>query len=245
MHTKNSRIWVLAALFGGVIGLSACLKNKEYEPQRQPYFAVVINGATAPATVDVFNNGVKLNSDGPYKSGSSSFYFERQAGMHNFSFRDSKGVGLDSTLRQYDSLQYYTILTYNTGTTFKTTSTRENFSELSNSQVNYRFINLSNLSDSEPVDLYFNNKKVDSNRTFSPYAPWVTIPTPTSYVEYKVKLKGTDSVLAVGYARGSDSNKQIQLYRGNVYTFYLSGDKNATTAPTKLKVSYIPHTIEQ
>ncbi|CAL1517308.1 DUF4397 domain-containing protein [Chitinophaga sp. MM2321] len=240
MLTKKNRVWAIAALFGGVIGFSACLKDKTTTPQRMTYLAAIINGATEPAGVNIYNNNVVMNSD-LYKTGQSA-PFTDYPGLHTYSFRNAQGLGLDSVSGQYDSLNYYTMITYNDGGAFRVSSRKEDFSSLSNSKVNYRFLNLS--PNSGPIDLYIDSKKIDSNRVFGVNAAWNSVDPYNNSVTYVAKFAGTDSTIAVGTARSSSSSTSVAFLGGRVYTIYLSGMKDST-GDKKLKLYYLSHTSSE
>ncbi|HVI44367.1 MAG TPA: DUF4397 domain-containing protein [Chitinophaga sp.] len=235
MLTKKNRVWAIAALFGGILGLSACLKSGDNIIPRPPFYVAFINAATTPSSMDIFQDNKKLNNTAPFPMGAGSVLPVPVAGTYAFSFRNINGVGLDSVTRQFDSLQAYTIITYNQGGgTFRSLLQKEDLSNTSNQKINFRFLNLS--TNTPAVDLYFNDVKVDSNRTYGFSASWININPALDAYTYKVKLAGTDSVIA----RGGDGTP-AQLSTMDVYTFFLTGLAGSTDNATKLKISYTRH----
>ncbi|MBC9931927.1 DUF4397 domain-containing protein [Chitinophaga qingshengii] len=238
MQIKKNRVWAMAALLGGVIGLSSCLKQNDPGPQRMNYTGAIINGAYLPSNVDIFNNGGKMNS-GAYKTGNSAPFLDLP-GLKTFSFRQLNGVGLDSVTQQLDSLKYYTIITYNDGTKkFTSRLFQEDFSSLSQSKVNFRFINLS--PNAGAVDLYINNKKVAENQPFSVNASWQSVDPFSNSVEYYVTVAGETAQLVKGTSRQSSGSTQVAFQPGYAYTIYLAGAKDST-GDNKLQLYYLSHT---
>ncbi|NSL91069.1 DUF4397 domain-containing protein [Chitinophaga solisilvae] len=238
MLTKKNRVWAIAALLGGVIGFSACLKQKDYGPPRIPYTAAIINAAWNPSSLDIFKNGSKMNSN-PYQMSASS-PFQDYSGKYTFSFRTTKGIGLDSVSRQFDSTKFYTMIGYNDlSGAFAVRYQQEDFSQLSNAKVNVRFLNLS--TNVGAVDLYINKKKVASSVTFSPVNDWLSLAPYNNMVDYHVTFAGKDSIIAKGTSRVSSSDTEVMFNTGYAYTIYLSGRKDST-GDNKLKLYYLSHT---
>ncbi|WP_212005856.1 DUF4397 domain-containing protein [Chitinophaga sp. HK235] len=238
MLIKKNRIWAVAALLGGVIGFSSCLKQNDVTPPRMNYTAAIINGAYLPSSLDIFNNNGKMNT-GPYKTGSSA-PFQDQPGVHTFSFRRTNGIGLDSVTQQFDSTKFYTIITYNDAAkNFVARYQEESFAGLSNSKVNFRFLNLS--PNVGPVDLYINKKKVASNQAFAPSAPWNADDPYSGMVEYYVTLPGETTPLVKGTSRQDAGATQVPFQAGYAYTIYLAGAKDST-GDNKLQLYYLSHT---
>lgn len=238
MLIKKNRVWAIAALLGGVIGFSSCLKQSDPTPQRMNYTGAIINGAYLPSSLDIFNNGAKMNTSA-YKTSASAPFLDLP-GIHTFSFRNLNGTGLDSVTQQFDSLRYYTIITYNDNAKkFVSQLIREDFSSLSTSKVNFRFLNLS--PNAGPVDLYINNKKVVENQPFQINAPWNAAEPFNSTVEYYVTPTGSTTQLVKGTSRQSAGATQVPFQPGYAYTIYLSGAKDST-GDNKLQLYYLSHT---
>nr|WP_295874495.1 DUF4397 domain-containing protein [uncultured Chitinophaga sp.] len=238
MLIKKNRVWAVAALLGGVIGFSSCLKQSDPTPQRMNYTGAIINGAYLPSSLDIFNNGAKMNN-GAYKTAASAPFLDLP-GVHTFSFRNLNGTGLDSVTQQFDSLKYYTIITYNDNTKkFVSQLIREDFSSLSTSKVNFRFLNLS--PNAGPVDLYINSKKVLENQPFSISRPWNSVDPYNSTVEYYVTLPGSTTPLVKGTSRQTAGSTNVPFQPGYAYTIYLAGAKDST-GDNKLQLYYLSHT---
>ncbi|MGN7821186.1 DUF4397 domain-containing protein [Chitinophaga sp. 22536] len=239
MLIKKNRVWAIAALLGGVIGFSSCLKQSDPTPQRMNYTGAIINGAWLPSSLDIFNNGTKMNTSAAYKTAASAPFLDLP-GVHTFSFRNLNGTGLDSVTQQFDSLRYYTIITYNDGSQkFVAQRLTEDFSLLSNAKVNFRFLNLS--PNAGPVDLYINAKKVLENQPFQINAAWNSADPFNNSVEYYVTLPGSTTPLVKGTSRVTAGSTQVQFQPGYAYTIYLAGAKDST-GDNKLQLYYLSHT---
>jgi hypothetical protein len=201
------------------------------------FTGAIINGAYLPSSLDIFNNGAKMNTNA-YKTGASA-PFPDVPGIHTYSFRNLNGTGLDSVTQQFDSLRYYTIVTYNDNTKkFVSQLIREDFSSFSQSKVNFRFLNLS--PNAGPVDLYINNKKVLDNQPFSVNNSWNAVDPYNSTVEYYVTLPGSTTPLVKGTSRQTSGSTQVPFQPGYAYTIYLSGAKDST-GDNKLQLYYLSH----
>lgn len=234
MLTKKNRVWAVVALVAGITGLSACLKsNDNIQPQRPAAYFTFINAVTTPTDLDVYDNGQKINSNA-WGIGSGST-FSNTPGAHTYKFTTAGAKdSLTSATQLYDSLHFYTVITYNMGNSVRLYSTRENFTSLSQEKINFRFLNLS--ENTPAVDLYFDNTKVDSNKTyvFGSGFDFTYDQTLTSQVsEVKVTFAKKDSVIA-------KTSINSNLLRGGVYTFYLAGRKDSTGV-RKLVVGGVMH----
>lgn len=238
MRIKKNRGWAIAALLGAVTAFSACLKSNDNVPPSRPnYYAAIINGAYIPSSMDIFKNSSQKMNSAAYKTGASA-PFADIPGTYTFSFRQLNGIGLDSVARQFDSLQYYTMITYNAGTQFRVNWQREDFSTLSNSKVNFRFLNLS--PNAGPVDLYIDKKKVVENQPFSLSSPWQQADPYNSNVEYYVTRPGETTALVTGTSRVSQGTTQVPFQPAQAYTIYLAGAKDST-GDNKLQLYYVNH----
>ncbi|MBC9915268.1 DUF4397 domain-containing protein [Chitinophaga varians] len=237
MLIKKNRVWAIAALLGGVIGFSSCLKQSDPTPQRMTYTGAIINGAWLPSSLDIFNNGAKMNSSA-YKTAASA-PFQDLPGIHTFSFRNLNGSGLDSVTRQFDSTKYYTIVTYNdVNKNFVSQLIPEDFRSFPSDKVNFRFLNLS--PNAGPVDLYIDNKKVLENQPFQVNGAWNVAAPYNSTVEYYVTLTGQTAILAKGTSRQSAGATNVPFQAGYAYTIYLAGAKDST-GDNKLQLYYLSH----
>jgi len=236
MRTKKYRLWAIAALVVTVTGFTACLKSDPAQPQRPQAYFWFIGAYSTSLTLDVFDNGTKLNSTAlafdfvaPYST---------VGGPHVFTFKKN---GADSTIAEntnlYDSLQSYTLVLHGDATTgARLTRITDDYSATSTSKVNYRFYNLS--PSVGPVDLFINDTKLTSNVNYAGqggfYSAFTTTDaTGSGNVSIKVKAAGKDSVIA--------QKDNVPLSVGYPYTIYLKGEKNAPTDARKLSVGIIQH----
>jgi len=215
--------WSLAMSAVSVV-LIGCLKSDDPAPPATPrtYISVMHLAPTAPS-VDVFFDNVKV-SNVPFDPGvTTPAYSQVDRGAYSIKF---KKTGTDSLVAEvpqlpYDSLTYYTLFLYNVSANGAANALRitDDFSEFqaNRSKLYYRFFHGS--PNTGPVDLYFDNVKVDSTRR---PADNVINPTLNSFkginsgiIALKVKLAGTDSVIA--------SIDHATLQTGNAYTIYLKG----------------------
>ena len=229
---KSNRIWAVAALFLMVTGFTACLKSDTTTPSRPVAAFALIQGITASATVDFYDNSTIVTKD--LKLGFGGISYKAYGGVHVFELRKSGGTtAIASTTNVYDSLAYYTLISYGDSTSPVLRSFKDDFSTASNSALNYRFFNLSPYSG--PVDLYLNSTKIDSNVNYVATAGLPTTFKANTSITYvnsiTVKKAGKDSVIV--------TNSSLSMSTGNVYTIYFTGINNGTgnLAP---KVNIIP-----
>jgi hypothetical protein len=198
-------------------------------------FVSVMNLAPYAPTVDVYLNDTLVSPPGGIPAGAySTQYSQLRPNIYDVKF---KKAGTDSLLDEipaspFDTANYYTLVLYNTqpgGGMVHAIRIHDDFSMVSPASANYRFLNLS--PDAPRVDLYLDSTIIQSGRTpadntanaslsiFQPIAP--------SIYNLRIKLSGTDSVLA--------SLNAVPLTAGNVYTIFLSG-KDQTSNSLSLNV---------
>lgn len=222
MLTKKNRVWAIAAVVVAVAGFSACLKTPDPGPPQRPVASVVVlNASTYGAGFDLYDNGVKLGegknalefgftgAHGPYR------------GTHVFTF---KKFGADSTIGttniMLDSLSYYSLIAYGQSPV-KVLAFNDDVSNVKDNKVYYRVFHMS--PNAGPVDIYIDNKKIDSNRVYEDRFPrGFTALDLNSASELIVKEAGKDAVLA----KTSNSSLKIPLSQGGVYTIYIAGLKD-------------------
>jgi len=221
MRTKKYRLWA-AALAVTVTGFTACLKSDDPEPQRPQAAYLFLNASTYSAGVDIFHNSAKLTNNGAFKFGAIDDYYTYR-GTQEFVF---KAGGKDSTVgsivAQFDSLKYYTMVIY--GEEPQVRVLENDFSNASNTKINYRFYQLS--PNSGAVDLYIDGKKVDSMRTYDGgnlRTGFLQLdPNTVATSRLTVKAAGTDSVLA------ENTSPFSPLQTAGVFTIYYAGLKGTT-----------------
>jgi hypothetical protein len=228
MLTKKNRVWAMAAVVVAMAGLSACLKNPVQGPPPRPQAGYMFyNASSSTNPLDLFADGEKLN---PSKVTTLGFqaYFTGVGGMHEFSF---KKAGADSVVakvsQQYDSLNYYTTIVYGENPLKAVSVISSGLTDLSQDKVNFRFYHLS--PNAGPVDLYIDNVKIDSNKTYmgdmaaagglrTSFSS-ISINTASSLI---VKAAGTNDILV----KTDRSNYNLEILQGRVYTFVLAGLKD-------------------
>lgn len=232
MGTKKNRLWAALALVA-VTGFTACLKNDDNTPQRPRALFWFTGGFTGPQTYDIFDNNVKLNTQGamPY---AFLQYYQAVGGTHKFTIKKS---GSDSVIAEsvnvYDSLNSYQLILHGENSP-TLTSFRDDFTGLSQSQPNIRFIHLAPTID--PVDFFINEKKIYSSAAYVGMGGFNTSFTSTEVsgpVTIKVKAVGKDSTIA-------QYNENVSLSPGGAYTFFLRGI-NGNTGDRKPAISGIEH----
>jgi hypothetical protein len=224
MTTKQTRVWAIAALVTVVTGLSACLKSDNVTPQRDRAAVSIINGIVSSADLDFYDQSTKVNTN-PLNIGFIYGGYLIYGGIRTFSFKKA-GTTTDfaAVTTMYDSLNYYTLVAYGDSTAPHMVSIKENFDAAKPEAVNIRFFHLS--PDAGPVDVYLDNVKVDSNRTYTGDTGLKTAFTPLTKSIYtnniKIKAAGTSTVLA------ENSSPNYSFSSGKVYTITLIGSKNFT-----------------
>ncbi len=205
--------------------LSSCLKSVD-PPQQEPakaYISIMHLAPTAPS-LDVFFDTKKVSSSAFAPGNVTVAYNAVDKGAYSIIF---KKAGADSvvtavTPSQYDSLNFYTLFIHNVQTNGPVAAVRirDDFSNLTNNKPYYRFFHAS--PDTDAVDLYIDNAKVESNRIHadnvfsSTYNSFLA--TTSGYHNVQVKLTATGTVIA--------SADNVDLVPGNAYTFYLRGLSN-------------------
>lgn len=211
-----------------LLGLSSCLKSVD-PPEQAParaYISIMHLAPTAPS-LDVFFDAKKVSSS-PFAPGNVTVAYNAvDKGTFSIVFKkaSSDSVVASVPAAQYDSLNFYTLFMYNTQVNGAVQAVRikDDFSNLTSAKPYYRFFHAS--PDTDAVDLYIDNTKVESNRiqadnTFSgSYNNFAA--TTSGFHNIQVKLAGTDTVIA--------SLDNVDLTPGNAYTIYLRGLTNSTT----------------
>jgi len=222
MLTKKNRVWAMAAVVVAVTGFSACLKTPDPGPPARPVASVVVlNASTFGAGFDLYDNGEKVNEAKTVLELGFTSPYRAFRGAHVFTF---KKAGADSTVGttniMLDSLSYYSVLAYGQSPV-KVISLTEDVSNVKDNKVYYRFFHLS--PNTGPVDVYVDNKKIDSNRVYEDRFPrGFTALELNSASEVIVKEAGKDVVLT----RASNSTLKVPLSQGRVYTIYIAGLKD-------------------
>jgi hypothetical protein len=224
MTTKKTRVWAIAALVTVVTGLSACLKSDNVTPQRDRAAVAIINGIVSGADLDFYDNTTKVNQSA-LSIGFAYVGYPIFAGIRTFSFK-KVGTTTDyaAVTAMYDSLNYYTLVAYGDSTAPQMRSIKDDFTGAKETAVNIRFFHLS--PNAGPVDVYIDNVKVDSNRTYVGDSGFRTAFSPLTKSVFtnniKIKVAGKDSVLT------ENTSPSASFSSGRVYTITLIGSKGAT-----------------
>ncbi len=224
MTTKKTRVWAIAALVTAVTGLSACLKTDNVTPQRDRAAVAIVNGILSSSDLDFYDNTTKVNQS-PLTIGFAFIGYPIFAGVRTFSFKKvGATVDFAATTARYDSLNYYTLVAYGDSTAPEMTTIKDDFSAAKETAVNIRFFHLS--PDAGPVDVYIDDVKVDSNRTYVGQSGFRTAFNPLTKSVYtnniKIKAAGTSTVLT------ENSSPNASFSSGRVYTITLIGSKDFT-----------------
>ncbi|PSL32107.1 DUF4397 domain-containing protein [Chitinophaga ginsengisoli] len=224
MTTKKTRVWAIAALVTVVTSFSACLKSDNVTPQRDRAAVAIINGILTNGDLDFYDNSTKVNSNA-LSIGFTYIGYPIYGGVRTFSFKKA-GQTTDyvAVTNLYDSLTYNTVVAYGDSTAPQMRSIKDDFTGAKETAVNIRFFHLS--PSAGPVDLYIDDVKVDSNRTYVGTSGFRTAFTPLSKPVYtnniKIKAAGTSTVLV------ENSSPSASFSNGRVYTITLIGSKDYT-----------------
>lgn len=235
MVTSN-RIWAVAALLAMVTGFTACLKTEDAKPSRPVAAFTLIQGIPTAARLDFYDNSVKEADT--VKVGFAGYNHQAYRGLHLFELKrsgTSTTVVSTNPTTEYDSLNYYTLVAYGDSTNPAFRVIKDDFTGLTNSALNIRFLHLA--PSIAAVDVYLGTTKVDSNRVYeggSMRASFTGITKISGANSITIKKAGTDSVYA------TSSSSTMNLSTGNVYTIFLTGVKGDSSAILKPKVGYIP-----
>lgn len=225
----------------GVLGsflalvLAGCTKTGTTNTSTPVTYVSVMNMAAYAPVADVYLNGSLASQSGGIAPGKYSLqYGPLQPGTYSVQFKKS---GADSLMAQlpasiYDTSSFYTLLLYNNAGGGPALAARisDDFSMTTATSANYRFFNLS--PDASLVDLYLNNTLTLSYRSTADNIQDPSLngflQLPSSNYNIKVKVAGTDSVLA---------NTDVTLGQGGVYTFFLAG-KSGNLSINVLQAAY-------
>jgi hypothetical protein len=232
MATKTNRLWAIAALVVIGTGFTACLKSVDTTPSRPVAAFAAINGIVSSVAVDFYDNGTKATS-AAMSMGFGGINYQAYGGVHKFDFMKTttSTVWATSTL-VYDSLQYYTLVTYGDSSAAYLKPIRDDFTGISSTNVNIRFFNLS--PNSNAVDLYVADTKVDSNLTYVGNTSVSTLFKSLSGISSASTIK----VTAAGSTTALATFTSATMRGGYAYTIFLAGMKDSV-GPLKPVVGYV------
>jgi hypothetical protein len=209
------------------IVFTGCLKSVD-PPKAEPakaYVSIMYLAPTGPA-LDVYFDSKRVSNTSFAPGNVTVAYNAVDRGTFSVVFKkaSSDSVVASVTPALYDSLNFYTIFLHNVQANGPVSAVRikDDFTVLTPGTAYIRFFHAS--PDTDPVDFYIDNMKVESGRAqadnipsgnynnFSSLAPGVHT--------FQVKEAGTDNVLA--------TLNHTDLLAGNAYTFYLRGLKDGT-----------------
>lgn len=231
MVTMKNRIWAMLALVVAITGLSSCLKNNT-TPQKPYTTLVFFGGAPVAYAADILVNNTKAASNLKYTTAGG---INVDPGSLKVDFKKEGGDSLlATTTGSYDTLGYYTHILYGQAPLeVYTIDERLPFSELSTEKSNIRFFNLS--PDIGDVDLYINDTKISSNRTYRDFLGGIYddfMPVDANTVTIRVKAAGADTEIAV--------KTDVQLAKGYPHTICLTG-LSGETGDFKPNISVLNH----
>ncbi|MCF6404768.1 DUF4397 domain-containing protein [Chitinophaga filiformis] len=224
MTTKKTRVWAMAALVTVVTSFSACLKSDNVTPQRDRAAVAIINGILTSGDLDFYDNSTKVNN-GALSIGFTFIGYPIYGGIRTFAFKKAgQTTDYAAVTSLYDSLTYNTVVAYGDSAAPQMRSIKDDFTGATQTAVNIRFFHLSPTTGA--VDLYIDDVKVDSNRTYVGTSGFRTAFTPLTKGVFtnniKIKEAGTNTVLV------ENSSPSNSFSSGSVYTIYLIGSKNYT-----------------
>lgn len=224
MTTTKTRVWAIAALVTMVTALSACLKSDNVTPQRDRAAVAIINGILSGSDLDFYDNSTKVNQ-GALAIGFTYIGYPIYGGIHTFAFKKTGTTADYATVTSlYDSLTYNTVVAFGDSTAPQMRSFRDDFTGAKETAVNIRFFHLSPTVGA--VDVYIDNVKVDSNRTYVGTSGFRTAFTPLTKSVYtnkiEIKAAGTSTVLV------ENSSPSATFSSGRVYTIVMMGAKEFT-----------------
>lgn len=200
--------------------LSGCLKDASSSSTSPKSYLSVMHLAPRSPAVDIYFN-TSLASTVALNSGTvTSAYTAIDPAAFSVTFKKS---GSDSVVAKvdydiYDTLRYYTLLLYNYNDSLTgALRIQDDYSVLTTDKAAFRFFHMS--PGIGPVDLYFDNTLIQSNRQFtdnvtnSYYNQFLSVSPNT--VNVYVKKSGSDSVIAQATS--------VYLAQANAYTIYLKG----------------------
>jgi hypothetical protein len=230
--TKSYRFWVYFAILGSsIFGISGgCSKvstpNNSTANAALSYLTVM-NLATYGTAAQIYLNNVGYTQIFPTGSFNTS-YISYPSGSYTVEFKsansDSVLASLPST--PFDSLGFYTIILYNDSSKGPENIAKitDNFSVVNptSDSAYYRFFNMA--TDLPAMDLYINNVKVQSSRTFADNVTNSSLnnfqTTPSGYCTFVFKQSGTNTVIGSNSLYGT-------LLPGNAYTILMTEDSSA------------------
>ncbi|MBW8684884.1 DUF4397 domain-containing protein [Chitinophaga rhizophila] len=224
MTITKIRVWAMLALVIVATAFTSCLKTDNPTPQRPQAGFGVINAILTNRQMDFYDQGQKVNTN-PINTSSLLVPYVVYGGVHIFAFKAvGQATDLATTTYRVDSMTYNTIIAWGDSTQTYMRAVKDDFTSAKDDKVNFRFFHLS--PNIPAVDLYLDNQKVDSNRTYVGGGNFdFTFKQPKNSIysnNIKVKLAGTDSVLV-------ENTSPAQTFQPNrVYTIVLSGDKSFT-----------------
>lgn len=216
--------------------LSGCLKDVQNTPATPKTYISVMHLAPRAPSVDIFFNDQKASTAAFAPNTVSSYYSALEPQLFGVTI---KKTGSDSVVAAiapdiYDSLKYYTLLIYNTDSTHAAAvKIQDDFSGLNQDKAFYRFFHMS--PDIGPVDLYFDNNKIELGRQYADNTPsyyynqFLQL-SPASYT-ISVKKAGTDSLVG--------QTTSATLSAANAYTIYLKGLPGVTTGNNALGINIL------
>jgi len=231
---KSGKFYHMLFLALMIGGLSSCMKSgNSYSNTNSVVTFVSLMNLTS-SSADIYLNGTKASQTAAAPGFFDSRYEQLTPGAYDIQF---KAAGKDSVLADipasfYDSLKFNTVILYNNAGGATTNAVRivDDFSNLTVTNANYRFFNMS--PDVPSVDLYFNTTAQQGSRAtadnvvnpgynaFQPVVPGI--------YNLQVKKAGTDSVVA--------SLSGVSLVAGTASTIFLKGRAGNTSYPISLNV---------
>jgi hypothetical protein len=224
---KRNLVFYSALLTIAVTVLSSCLKSVESTPPKPQTYISFLHLAPSAPDVDVYLNSTK-STQTPVPSGTFfNRYSSLDPNMYAVAFKKGNGDSVVASLPPdvYDSLTYSTLLMFDNpfGGGAQAVRIEDDFSQFSQSQSNVRFFHVS--PGLMPVDVYFDQDKVYSNREYvdNVYNSFYNTfqHRQGGYFNLSIKKAGTDSLIL---------STSTSLAQAQAYTILLSGKPGATGA---------------
>jgi len=224
VQVRKNAFLMLGAVALVSLALSGCLKEAKSSVTAPKTYVSLLHLAPWAPPVEVFFDNTPASS--AINPGTvSNAYSGVEPGIFAINFKKSGKDSLVASIgaNLYDSLKYYTLLLYNVDSTHVgAVRILDDYSNLTTDKTLFRFFHVA--PEIGDVDLYFDNTRVASSRTYADntfdnsYNQFTDI-GPNAYT-VSVKLAGTDSVIA--------STPSVVLTQFNAYTIFLRGRKGGT-----------------
>jgi len=218
-----------------VMLLSSCLKdhNNNYNPPVA--YLSFVQASTDEPPLKFFLNSDLVNTWAPLQYGDHIDYFRAYTGLRTANFDNAYTGGqlLSDTMTLRQNV-YYSLFLANTAAHPQALLLTDTLNQPASGSASVRFVNLS--PDAGAVDLQAKaaNTTTVANKSFLGHSGFITVTAGGSY-NLQVNTAGTSTALA--------SLANVNLSAGGVYTIWLFGLKNSTTAADNLAIGVMTNAL--